>query len=153
MSAQVIGGLAGAAVARLVVGAPAAPAMSISGRVVVAAFVAELVVTFALAYVVLNVATSKDHPNNSFYGLAIGFTVVAGVLAVGPVSGGVFNPAVAISASAAGLLPWSAIWLYLAAGLTGGALAAAAFRVLNPSDVPVPVESPANPAAKPVDAN
>ena len=46
-----------------------------------AAFLAELLVTFAPCYVVLNVATSKDHPDNSFYGLAIGFTVAAGTVA------------------------------------------------------------------------
>jgi glycerol uptake facilitator-like aquaporin len=38
--------------------------MTLSGHVVIAAFVAELLVTFALCYVVLNVATSKDHPDN-----------------------------------------------------------------------------------------
>jgi aquaporin Z len=135
MAAQVIGALAGATTARLVVGAPTTPALSLSGRALVAAFIAELVVTAALAYVVLNVATSKDHPNNSFYGLAIGFTVLAGAVAVGGVSGGVFNPAVAVSLSGAGLLSWSMLWVYLAANLTAGALAAVAFRVLNPADV------------------
>ena len=59
-----------------------------------AAVIAEFVFTFVLCFVVLNVATSKDHPDNSFYGLAIGFTVAAGAVAVGPISGAVFNPAV-----------------------------------------------------------
>ncbi|MGB6161894.1 MAG: aquaporin [Pseudonocardiaceae bacterium] len=63
----------------------------------------ELLFTFALCYVVLNVATSTSHPNNSFYGLAIGFTVLTGAIAVGALSGGVFNPAVTISGAAAGL--------------------------------------------------
>jgi aquaporin Z len=88
--------------------------------------------------VVLNVATSKDHPNNSFYGLAIGFTVMAGAFAVGGVSGGVFNPAVAVGVSAAGLISWSMIWVYLVANLAAGALAAVAFRALNPGDLEVP---------------
>jgi hypothetical protein len=61
--------------------------MTLSGRTLLAAFVVELLFTFALCYVVLNVATSKDHPDNSFYGLAIGFTVVAGAFAVGAISG------------------------------------------------------------------
>jgi len=146
-AAQVIGALAGAALARVVVGAPTGPALHATGRDLVAVFLAEAVVTFALAYVVLNVATSKDHPNNSFYGLAIGFTVLAGAVAVGGVSGGTFNPAVAVAASAAGLISWSGLWAYLAATLAGGALAAVAFRVLNPADVAAPV-----PAAVPEEA-
>src|SRR5688572_12521111 len=58
--------------------------------------VAEILFTFALAMVVLNVATHPGTSGNSFYGLAIGFTVLAGALSVGPVSGGAFNPAVGI---------------------------------------------------------
>jgi aquaporin Z len=71
--------------------------LTLSGHSLVAAFVVELLFTAALCYVVLNVATSKSHPNNSFYGLAIGFTVVAGAAAVGTISGGAFNPAGASS--------------------------------------------------------
>ena len=110
-----------------------------SGHALAAAFVAELLVTFALAYVVLNVATSRDHPNNSFYGLAIGFTVMAGAISVGGISGGVFNPAVAVGVSTAGLVPWSMLWVYLVANLAAGALAAVTFRALNPADVAVEV--------------
>jgi aquaporin Z len=98
------------------------------------AFVAELLVTFMLAYVVLNVATSASHPNNSFYGLAIGVTVLAGAISVGGLSGGVFNPAVAIGVSTAGLVSWSMLWLYVVANLVGGALAALAFRALSPGE-------------------
>ena len=97
---------------------------------------AEFIVTFVLAYVVLNVATSKDQPGNQFYGLAIGFTVFAGAAAVGKVSGGAFNPAVAFGASIMGLVSWSNIWIYLLANLAGGAAAALAFRYLNPEDSP-----------------
>ena len=73
-------------------------------HLIVAALLAELLFTFALAWVVLNVATSKDHPTNSFYGLAIGFTVLAGAVAVGGVSGGAFNPAVALGIMTAGIV-------------------------------------------------
>ena len=66
--------------------------------------------------------------------MAIGFTVLAGAFAVGHVSGGAFNPAVAVGASIMGLLPWSNIWLYVAADLLGGAAAALVFRALNPED-------------------
>jgi aquaporin Z len=97
-------------------------------------FAVELLFTFALAHVVLNVATTRAASGNSYFGLAIGFTVLAGAFAVGDVSGGAFNPAVAIGASAMGLLPWSNIWLYLVADFLGGALAALAFSVANPGE-------------------
>jgi aquaporin Z len=142
MAAQMIGAVAGAATARIVAGPPT-ETFNVSGGKLGAAFVAELAVTFALAYVVLNVATSKDHPNNSFYGLAIGFTVMAGAVAVGGVSGGVFNPAVALGVSAAGLVSWSMIWVYLVANLAAGTLAGVVFRVLNPDDVAEPAAAPA----------
>ena len=97
------------------------------------AFLAELIFTFALVYVVLNVATSDATAGNSYFGLAIGFTVLSGAFAVGQVSGAAFNPAVAIGASIVGLLPWSTLWFYVIAELLGGAAAAFVFKALNPS--------------------
>jgi aquaporin Z len=136
--AQVVGGLLAALTARGVVDTGPSSPLSLSGQPLAAAFTAELLVTFALAYVVLNVATSKDHPDNSFYGLAIGFTVMAGAVSVGGISGGVFNPAVAVGVSTAGLVSWSMLWVYLVANLAGGAAAAVAFRAVNPDDLAVP---------------
>jgi aquaporin Z len=101
---------------------------------VAAGFAAELLFTFALVYVVVNVATAKATSGNSYFGLAIGFTVLAGAFAVGDVSGGAFNPAVAVGAMAMGMLPWAKLWLYLAADLSGAALAALAFKAINPKD-------------------
>jgi aquaporin Z len=98
------------------------------------AFTAEAVFTFALAWVVLNVATTRANAGNSYYGLAIGFTVLAGAFAVGGVSGGAFNPAVAVGGMMMGLLHWNMLWLYLVADLLGGAAAAAAFLWINPQD-------------------
>jgi aquaporin Z len=98
--------------------------------------VVEFLFTFALAYVVLNVATAKGTEGNSFYGLAIGFTVATGAFAVGSISGGAFNPAVAVGASLMGLFAWSHIWIYFLASLLGGAAAASAFRLILPSTKP-----------------
>jgi len=95
---------------------------------------AEFLYTFALAYVVLNVATAKSTSGNSFYGLAIGFTVGSGAFAVGAISGGVFNPAVATGCLIMGLIPGGSFFAYIAAQLAAGALAAFVFRVLNPED-------------------
>jgi aquaporin Z len=89
--------------------------------------VVELLFTFALAYVVLNVATARDTANNSFYGLAIGSTLATGAFAAGSLSGGAFNPAVALGASVLGMFAWSHIWIYLLAELVGGVVAAGVF--------------------------
>jgi aquaporin Z len=94
----------------------------------------EFLFTFALAYVVLNVATAKGNAGNSFYGLAIGFTVMVGAFTVGPISGGAFNPAVATGCFALGLIPGGHYVAYVATELCAGALAAFVFKVLNPDD-------------------
>lgn len=93
--------------------------------------VVEFLFTFALAYVVLNVATAKGTEGNSFYGLAIGFVVIVGAISVGWVSGGAFNPAIALGATVLGAFPWSHIWIYLLADFAGAAAAAAAFLYIQ----------------------
>jgi len=93
-----------------------------------------LLYTFALAYVVLNVATAKATAGNSFYGLAIGFTVVAGAYAVGPVSSGAFNPAVAVGLAIMKLIVPAKIWIYFVANLAGGACAALVFKAVHPGE-------------------
>jgi aquaporin Z len=98
------------------------------------ALLAEFLFTFVLAYVVLNVATSKDHEGNSFYGLAIGMIVMAGAFAVGDISGGAFNPAVAVGVSMMGLSAWSSLWIFMVACFGGGVAAAMVFKLANPDD-------------------
>ena len=98
------------------------------------ALVAELLGTFALAYVVLNVATAKGTAGNSFYGLAIGFTVYFAGSLLGSLSGGAFNPAVAIGASVIKAFAWSNIWIYLVGCFGGALLAALVFKMNNPDD-------------------
>ena len=105
-----------------------------SGRALITALIVEALFTFFLAFVVLNVATSQDHPDNSFYGAAIGGTVLVGVLLVGPISGAVFNPAVALGVTFANLSAWGNLWVFIVAQVVGGVLAGVAFRALNPED-------------------
>ena len=86
-----------------------------------------------LAWVVLHVATSRGTEGNSFYGLAIGFTVLVGAVSVGAISGGAFNPAVVLGGAAMGLFAWSTL-LYLVPQLIAGVAAGVVFRALNPTD-------------------
>jgi aquaporin Z len=132
--AQLAAGVLAALLARWVVNPADVTALKPSGRDLTAAIIVELLFTFALCYVVLNVATSRDHPDNSFYGLAIGFTVLAGAVSVGGISGGAFNPAVALGAAAIGMFAWSLFWLYLVAHVVAGIVAGLVFRALNPAD-------------------
>jgi len=128
---QVIGAVLAAFIVKFLKGgaavAPLHPAT-------VPALVAEFLFTFALVYVVLNVATARGTSGNSFYGLAIGFTVMLGAFSVGNISGGAFNPAVAAGISVMGLSSWPNIWIYLLADFAGGAVAAGAFKALSPAD-------------------
>src|SRR6266853_897095 len=115
--AQIAAGIAAALVAMFLVGKSGTP-MEITN--VPAAFVAEFLFTFALAYVVLNSATAKGTAGNSFYGLAIGMTVMAGAFAVGSISGGAFNPAVAAGVAVMKLVSISQIWVHIVGDLAGG---------------------------------
>jgi len=99
-----------------------------------AALIAEFLFTFALATVVLNVATAKATSGNSYYGLAIGFTVASAAFAVGGISGGAFNPAVALGLAMMKLVNFQDIWIHLAADFAGGAAAASVFKFINPQD-------------------
>ncbi|MEP7128605.1 MAG: MIP/aquaporin family protein [Chitinophagales bacterium] len=138
--AQLIGGILGAITSQIVTGNNAATEMgpSVAGTATMP-LLAELLGTFALAYVVLNVATSKATAGNSFYGLAIGFTVLSMAIAIGGISGGAFNPAVGVgralgnSIVGTGLTLGSA-WIYIIGPLVGGGLAGLTFNYLNPDD-------------------
>ncbi|MEO8275784.1 MAG: aquaporin [Thermoanaerobaculia bacterium] len=98
------------------------------------ALTAEFLFTFALAFVVTNVATAKGTHGNSFYGLAIGFTVMTGAYAVGRISGGVFNPAVGAGLGILGKLAWGNVLAYWAVQLVAGAVAGRLFRSLHPGE-------------------
>jgi aquaporin Z len=139
---QFVAGIVAALLARVVVGgAHAGPLAGVGKELIV-----EFLFTFALAWVVLNVATASATAGNSFYGLAIGFTVAAGAFAVGGISGAAFNPAVALGATVLGALKWSHIWVYLLANFAGGAVAGLTFIALNPDEVSAETEGAAPPS-------
>src|SRR5882672_8398605 len=97
-------------------------------------FIVEFLFTFALAWVVLNVATSKGTMGNSFYGLAIGFTVLVGAITVGGISGGAFNPAVGLGVWTMGLESARQFGVYLVSEFAGAGVAALAYRLINGMD-------------------
>src|SRR5260370_28942686 len=128
---QIVGAmLAASAVKYLKVGATVAP-MNLA---LLPAMLAEFLFTFALVFVVLNVTTAKGTSGNSFYGLAIGFTVMTGAFAARNISGGVFNPAGALGISIMGLSSWANIWIDLVAQFAAGGAAALCFRLVRPND-------------------
>jgi aquaporin Z len=130
---QIIGAIAAASIVQFVMPdkiPEAANAMTSTAS----GLIAEVLGTFALAYVVLNVATAKGTTGNMFYGLSIGFTVLSMAYAFGALSGGAFNPAVAVGISLMHLASWSDFWVYLVGCFGGAALAAIVFRINNPED-------------------
>ena len=132
MGSQIAAGIVAAFV---VLGLKGDPVVTPADMKVFPALIAELVGTFALAYVVLNVATAKATAGNSYYGLAIGFTLATMAFALSGISGGAFNPAVSVGVTVMHLAKVSNLWIYLVANLAGGALAAFTFRFINPDDV------------------
>ena len=129
---QLVGAILAALVVRYLTGETFAAAPG-EGYGWARALLVEVLFTFALVLVVLNVAVSKATEGNSYYGLAIGFTLLTAVFAGGSISGGAFNPAVGLGP---GLIHWlagpgglGALWLYLVGPFLGGLLAAEFFAL------------------------
>lgn len=130
-----LGGVLAALLALYFKGDPQVTPMELN---TVPSLLAEFIGTFALAYVVLNVATAKGTAGNSYFGLAIGFTVTTMAFGLGPVSGGAFNPAVAVGITVMHLAKAAQLWIFLVANFAAGGLAAITFRYLNPDPEKVP---------------
>ncbi len=132
MVAQVLGAVVAGLLTYAIMGQTFAPAPSPTATTL-AALLVEVLYTFALCIVVLNSACSDRTKGNSFYGLAIGFTIVVAAFAGGGVSGGAFNPAVGLGPTLVhGLMgggSFASLWLYLVGPFLGGALAAAVFKI------------------------
>jgi aquaporin Z len=128
---QILGALAASQVVLYLKGNPAVTPQEIN---LVPALIAEFIGTFALCYVVLNVATAKATAGNSNYGLAIGFTVMVMAFALGGISGGAFNPAIATGITVMHLEKAANFWVYLVGDFAAAALAAFAFKFINPED-------------------
>jgi aquaporin Z len=130
--AQLAAGLVAALIVTfLFTGKPAGgPAL----RGTVPSAIVEFLFTFALAWVVLNTATHKSTAGNSFYGVAIGMTVMTGAVAVGGVSGGAFNPAVGLGVFTMGLESAKQLGIYVVSDLAGATVAALTYKFVHGSD-------------------
>lgn len=127
--------LAGAVVAEILAMAlKGDPTITPDPMKIPAALIAEFLGAFALCYVVLNVATAKATSGNSNYGLAIGFTVMTMAFAFGSISGGAFNPAVAVGLTLMHKAAAANIWVYLVSNFGAAVFAATAFKYINPED-------------------
>lgn len=137
MVMQILGAFLGAVAHHFMYGKTFAPMPDESINIMKPLFI-EGVFTFALVSVVLNVATHSKTSSNSFYGLAIGFTVLAAAYAGGSISGGAFNPAVGIGPTltnaifAGGTLKY--LWLYLVGPCIGAVAAAIWFKMSHPEE-------------------
>jgi aquaporin Z len=100
--------------------------------------VGELIFSFALSYVVLNVATARETQGNSYFGVAIGSTVMVGAFAMGGITGGAFNPAVGLAPAIVELVlgaePSPVAWIYAVGPIAGAAAAAGVFRLVHPGE-------------------
>jgi len=130
---QILGGIvAGVLVSYLLIGTM--PEAAVGREDSTRALIVDLIGTLALAYVVLNVATAKGTAGNSFYGIAIGGTVLAMATVIGKFSGGAYNPAVATGLIIQKTFCLSQIWIYLVGAFAGAGLAALVFKMNNPDD-------------------
>lgn len=141
--AQFLGAVAAAMLAVYVFDKQGSGECIIPAEGIAKAIVAEVIGTFALAFVILNVATTRGTAGNSFYGLAIAGTVLAMAYIVGNYSGGAFNPAVALGLCIQKSFCWSHLWIYAVSCLAGGAIAALVFNYINEDDRPTPPIPPA----------
>lgn len=92
---------------------------------------AEFLYTFALVFVILNVATHESTEGNSYYGAAISFVVLAGAITVGGISGGSFNPAVSGSMFFSDLIPVADLWIHLVPQMAAGLAATFTFLAIQ----------------------
>jgi aquaporin Z len=131
--AQLLGALAACAAGYFALNGGTTPIRPAANVEPIRAVAIEALFTFALALVVLNVTTSKHTTGNSYFGMAIGFTIVVAAFAGGPISGGAFNPAVGTGLTVTHALwsngGWNDLWIYWVGPLLGGLVAALVFAI------------------------
>lgn len=109
--------------------------------------IAEVLFTAALVFVVLSVATTAQDEGNWYFGLAIGFTVMAAAFAIGPISGCSLNPAVTFGVFFSNFLHTGylrvSLWLlYTLSSLFGSLVAVMFFQIVREQEYKVPHPEP-----------
>jgi aquaporin Z len=128
MASQALGGALASLLVLKIKGSPVITAAEPSAANLL---IAEFIFTFALVYVVLQAATSKKTAGNSYYGLAIGFTLMTAAYSIGNISGCAINPAVALGLTIMGLSKLSNLWLFLVANFAAGIAAAITYKIVT----------------------
>jgi aquaporin Z len=135
---QVIGSFLAALVIYLTYNKAMSPPAPAAGLSVLKPLMMEVLFTFALASVIMNVAMTKKTAGNNYFGLAIGFTVMASAFCAGPISGGAFNPAVAFGPTLMDTLvggnSMGNLWIYIVGPFAGAVIAALIFPMMNPDE-------------------
>lgn len=129
--AQFLGGLLASMLAGFLLTSMEMPAPETLELEAAPSIIAELLGTILLVYVFLNVTTAKKTHGNEFYGLAVGATFIACTCSFGIVSGGAFNPAIALGLVMGDCTSWSSLWIFLVGNFVGGALAAFISQYVN----------------------
>ncbi len=127
--AQIAGGMVAALLVKYLV--VVTPAENMAQFNLSSLIIAEFLFTFALCYVVLHVATARNNEDNSFYGLAIGGTVLAGIFATAGLCYGAFNPAVAAGLWTMGAAIWKIVWITGLTNLIAGTLAGLVYKITS----------------------
>ena len=143
---QVAGAVAGATIAvRVVGGVQYLPAFELDHDAVSTgdAFLLEFLYTYALCTTVLNTATTASLHGNQFYGIAIGFVLIAGITSIGPVTGAALNPAFATAFHVIhSKFSQSDLWVYWISGLMAGICAGLTFHITNNEEIDLRFLSP-----------
>jgi aquaporin Z len=129
--AQFLGGTLASMLAGFLLSAEGTTVVAPKELLVVPALIAEFLGTLLFVYVFLNLTTAKKTSGNIFYGIAIGLTFMAGLYTFGSISGGAFNPAIALGITMANLTSWETIWIFPVANFVGGILAAFLSQYVN----------------------
>jgi len=98
------------------------------------ALVGEILFTFMLVWVIMNVATARANAGNQFYGIAIGSTVTGAIYTVGPYSLAMLNPAVALALVMVEKLPPAQALLPVVGSVVGAVVATLAFNLGHPTE-------------------
>lgn len=128
---QMVAGVVAAAFFNVIDGSKFLPTPSLNADIA-GAFLIEALLTFLLCSVILHVAATDKTKGNNYYGIAIGFTLLAIAYVGGPISGGAFNPAIGVSPLLYDFINFGPhfmnMTLYLIGPVVGGILAGMVYK-------------------------